>query len=444
MADHTQDAAQLQKMLKDRFESDGEDEAKVQTPRIEPSSPKEADKPHPKLGSILSAKRPRQIIKTIFALALIVAAGWAPGHRLFQVSSVEAIINARVITLRTPIDGIVGFQPGTNRVNRKIEADALIARVENQRVNRTQLNDLTRQLDLARVEQDRLIAQRTSLTGRKSRLIAQEQQYRNTRLQALGTRSDEARAEQAEKAARLKLAQQRHTRSTQLLGQKVVSADRFDETRTNVEILKAGLARVNAKIRHIELETKTLESGHHFGDHYNDRTRQAVEIEQTNELLADINVQLNAQTKRIASLTASLERERNNLQTQAFAEITLPVSGKVWETLVASGEQVTRGQPLIRVLDCAHALVTTAVSEEVYNRLTVGTSATFILRESGREFPATVAQLSGVTSAAANLAILPSALEKEPYRATVDVPGLAQGGTCLLGKTGRVVFDSKT
>ena len=53
----------------------------------------------------------------------------------------------------------------------------------------------------------------------------------------------------------------------------------------------------------------------------------------------------------------------------------------MWELLTASGEQVQRGQDLMRLLDCNAALVTAVVSEAVYNRLQIGSRATFRLRD---------------------------------------------------------------
>ena len=98
---------------------------------------------------------------------------------------------------------------------------------------------------------------------------------------------------------------------------------------------------------------------------------------------------------------------------------------------------------MVRLLDCSSAIITAAVSESVYNRLSVGTPAEFRFREGGSNLPGEVVQLTGVAAAPANLAILPSALKKESYRVMVSVPGLVSGGRCHVGRTGRVIFKSQ-
>ena len=93
------------------------------------------------------------------------------------------------------------------------------------------------------------------------------------------------------------------------------------------------------------------------------------------------------------------------------------------------------------MVDCSQTVVTAAVSETVYNLLVPGMAAMFTFREGGDPLPGRVVQLTGVASASANLAITPGALRAEAYRVGVDVPGLAGGDGCALGRTGKVVFD---
>ncbi len=410
----------------------------------DPATSKQSVRFSATLLALAKAQRTKQVIKTLVGILLIIAAGWAPAARLFQVSSVEAIINARVVTVRTPIEGVVQFQREISDLYDVLGNGALIAKVENQRIDTSQANDLTKQIELELIEFDRVKAEKKSLLFRRARLVDRVEQYRTIRLKELQTRIDEAIANQAEFEAKLASTDARRERSAKLFEKELVAVGSHYEIQNEVAILNAGLERVKAQRRRVELEYDTLAEGGFFGDSFNDQIRPATEIDTTDDAIAEVNARLAALSDRIESLEQSLEREKGNLNRQQHAEIILPVTGQIWEPLVANGEQVSRGQPLLRMLDCKTVLVTTAVSEEVYNRLTVGEKATFILRGSNREFAARVTQLSGVSSASANLAILPSALEKEPYRATVKVPELDAGGQCLLGKTGRVIFDVKT
>jgi hypothetical protein len=73
--------------------------------------------------------------------------------------------------------------------------------------------------------------------------------------------------------------------------------------------------------------------------------------------------------------------------------------------------------------------------------LSVGSPARFRPTDGGPDLQGVVTNLTGLAEAAANLAIVPSALNREAYRATVRVPELASEPSCAIGRTGRVIFD---
>jgi multidrug resistance efflux pump len=121
----------------------------------------------------------------------------------------------------------------------------------------------------------------------------------------------------------------------------------------------------------------------------------------------------------------------------------LPVTGRVWEIMTAAGEDVRAGQPLARILDCSSAVVTANVTERVYNHLQIGQTALFRPADGSQDVKGTIVNLTGSAGAAANLAISPDALSKEPYRVTVSVPRVdAETQDCKVGRTGRVIFEN--
>ena len=49
----------------------------------------------------------RRFLKIALGVGLVVAFGWAPLRAMLATTSVEAIVNARIETIRAPIEGIV-------------------------------------------------------------------------------------------------------------------------------------------------------------------------------------------------------------------------------------------------------------------------------------------------------------------------------------------------
>jgi hypothetical protein len=125
------------------------------------------------------------------------------------------------------------------------------------------------------------------------------------------------------------------------------------------------------------------------------------------------------------------------------AVLSSPVDGQVWEVLVAPGEEVRKGQDLMRLLDCSGALVTATVRESVFNQLHIGDKAQFRFSNQSGRYDGTIVRMSGSAAPPDNLAIQPTGLSPGGYRIAVSVPELASA-QCGVGRTGTVVFNSSS
>lgn len=414
------------------------DEARKPTTEDPASAPAQAT-PEP-------AKKPAKFwsraAKSALGLALVILAGWGPAMRLFQVSSTEAVVNARVVTLRAPIEGVVDFKADLNDLNGVFAKDSILATISDPHADRRRLIDFDREIETARIERAALIASKEPLLRAQATYRRQVENFRQGRIAELQARLSEADAEIATIDAEVERARAHLERRNALFERSVVAKSETEDAIAALKVHEGRKAQAAARLERIGVEIEALRKGVFIGDHYNDRPQSMQELDDVTIRIADLDVAIEAKSRRVGALERAREEERANFRRASFASVLAPIGGRVWEPLVANGEQVVRGQDLARLLDCAHPIVTTAVNEQVYNKLSLGDVATFILREGGREYPARIVQLSGVSSAPANLAILPSALEKEPYRATVSVAGLGEADGCLVGKTGRVVFRS--
>jgi len=123
------------------------------------------------------------------------------------------------------------------------------------------------------------------------------------------------------------------------------------------------------------------------------------------------------------------------------AVLSSPIDGQVWEVLVAPGEEVRKGQDLMRVLDCSGTIVTATVREAVFNQLRIGDEAQFRPSGQSKVYSGSIIRMSGSAAPPDNLAIQATALAPGGYRVAVSVPELA-AGQCNVGRTGSVVFNS--
>ena len=87
--------------------------------------------------------------KAVIGLLLLAVVGWLPIRSLLQATSTEAVVNARLVTLRAPIEGDIEAPAGIN-VGTHFKAGDTVLRVVNRRADRSRIDDLTRLIDQLR------------------------------------------------------------------------------------------------------------------------------------------------------------------------------------------------------------------------------------------------------------------------------------------------------
>ncbi|MBN8909155.1 MAG: efflux RND transporter periplasmic adaptor subunit, partial [Rhodospirillales bacterium] len=140
------------------------------------------------------------------------------------------------------------------------------------------------------------------------------------------------------------------------------------------------------RIEEASIELAAARNGSFLGDSYNDRPSSAQRADEVRQRIGDLTANLASRAAEIGRLRGELAAEEARFRNLSDVEIAMPVSGRVWEVMASPGEQVRRGQDLIRILDCSTAVVTANVAEAVYNRLKIGSPATFHPSDSGESF----------------------------------------------------------
>jgi multidrug resistance efflux pump len=383
----------------------------------------------------------RRALKTLAALALIVALGWSPVQRLFSTTSAEATVNARVITLRSPIDGrIVDWRPET-MVGAPLHSQERLLQIENSRADRSRLDELQRTLatlvDQRVAASDRL----TALQKQRNEQVGLFETFKHYRIAHIEVRRRELVAEREAAVARLEAAAAARERAVKLIERGVQTQAANDQAMREHKVALAELAVIERRLDASDVELTAARQGTFVADGFNDIPRSAQRASEIAQLAADVEVTVKELDQRIESLRAQIETESTRYRAISVATMNSPTDGRVWEILTAPGEDVHRGQELVRVLDCKGAVVTAAVSEANFNRIQIGDTATFRLRGEKEDLAGRVIGLHGLASVPANLAISHRMLTREPYHATVEVPALSRGADCQVGRTGIVIFQ---
>jgi multidrug resistance efflux pump len=382
----------------------------------------------------------RRMSKAAIGLLILLVVGWMPLRALFESTSTEAVVNARLITLRAPIEGQIEPDSAGMNVGTEIAAGLPMLRIVNRRADRGRLDDLRRLVDQLESEREGLIARITELSTLQVDLNNQVRTFQDARMRQLAERSGELASELAAAAATRDAAAKALARVAPMADSGSISKATMEKYTRDSQVTAEAYAALEHRMAALQVELVAAQKGTSIGDSYNDTPRSAQRGDEVGQRLGELYSDLRERDARVFNLRKELTEETKRFAENSQAELTAPVVGRVWEVLTAPGESVVRGQDLVRLLDCSGVVVTAAVSESIYNRLHIGQSATFRLRGEQAIHAGRVVSLTGVATAPANLAIQPGALAKEPYRVTVTLDDAAKASQCKVGRTGRVTF----
>ncbi|TGN89282.1 HlyD family efflux transporter periplasmic adaptor subunit [Bradyrhizobium yuanmingense] len=380
----------------------------------------------------------RRGAKVAIGLAIVAVFGWLPLRAIWENSSVEAVLNSRLVTLRTPIGGrVAAAQRVTDQA--KLEAGTVVLRVFNSRGDRTRLDDLRRQKSRLENERPSLAAKLALAQAAQKDLARQAALFRDGRVLQLEARIAEIQTSIEAAAARRDEASAAVERASSLAKSGNVSTVELARLTRELSVSQQTELGARKRLDAAKVELAAARNGSFLGDSYNDRPSSVQREEEMRQRAGDLEADLARTDTEIAWLANEIIVEEVRFADLTEANITTPVAGRVWEMMTSPGEDVQAGQPLLKVLDCSGAVITANVTENVYNRLQLGDHATFEPNDGGEPISGTVVNLTGAAGAPANLAINPDALSKEPYRVTVASRDAA-ARACTVGRTGRVVF----
>jgi multidrug resistance efflux pump len=384
----------------------------------------------------------RRLLKVAAGLAIVAVFGWLPLKAIWQTSSVEAVVNARIVTLRSPIDGAVTSQSSHVPPRSAVKEGDVILRIVNARGERTRLDDLRRQMSRLENERPSFAAKLAAAEAAQQDLARQASQFREGRMLQLEARIAEIQSAIEAAASRREEATAAVERASSLIKSGSVSTVELARLTREQSIARQTEIGARRRLDAANVELSGAKNGTYLGDSYNDRPSSVQREEEMRQRAGDLKADLAHADTEIEWLSHEIASEQLHYANRSEADIRAPVSGRIWEMMTSPGEDVRAGQPLLKLLDCSGTVVTANVTESVYNRLQLGEQADFEPNDGSPAIQGTIINLTGASGAPANLAIDPTALNKEPYRVSVSMPGVdATGKDCAVGRTGRVVFN---
>jgi multidrug resistance efflux pump len=383
-------------------------------------------------------------ILTVGAGVLLLAGGLyiAVGERMVGTSA-DATVNARIVTMRAPVDGTMTFSAGT--IGTRLAAGQPIAEIFDTRHDNVRLLELEKTKETLQSELARSTRQLQSLQNLRDQMLDQAGKYQQGRVRQIDTRLAEAKATLESAHSRLRETESTLKRTTDLSARSLITAITLERAQSAFEIAQQDVKSADQRVSALTTELESARNGVFLGDSYNDMPFSSQRIRDFDLRLSDLSADRGQIEQRLTQTEQQIAKERVRLNNLTSAALTAPTAVMVWDRLAESGEHVRRGQDLVRLAECSNLIITASVSESVFNTLTPGAQAQLRLFGDSRVFAATVIRLGGSGAGAlyANMAVGASAEHLKRFDITLKAPALADHSDleCAIGRTGRLVFS---
>ncbi|MBW6424941.1 HlyD family efflux transporter periplasmic adaptor subunit [Rhizobium sp. XQZ8] len=386
-----------------------------------------------------------KLVKIIVGLIIVLVAGYVVVGEQLTGASADAVINARLTTVRSSISGRLGLQD--RPLGAQVRRNEQIGDVTDDLVDNVRAGDLENEKAQGAAEHTRLLKDLMSVQEAIVLLRERSRNYSADRIRQLEAQVAASQSLGDAAEAKLKSATLELQRTSSLANRGIETGVSYQRAQSLVEVSRLELANARAETVAASVSLEAARRGTFLGDGYNDAPYSEQRIAELELRQAELKSQVDAQAARLAAVDARLSAERLRVNRLGSATLQSNVNGLLWDVLAASGETVQRGEDVVRLVDCDSTIVTLSVSESVYNSLTVGGSAQFRLNGRTEVMSGTVTRLAGAGAETIykNLAIAPSRRHLERYDVTVTVPALQDDAKlrCLVGRTGRVFFDRR-
>ncbi len=372
------------------------------------------------------------------AAAVLAIGAYAVLSDQFAIVSDNAVVSAYTISLRTPIDGLVGGRP--MKIGDLVRRSSLVATVTNDRVDDQHLVDLRAHLARARAELAAVSAEMEGLKSLSAILKQRADEYKAASTARLRGSVTEALDLLVALNYRRDEAKQTLDRSSSLAERGFASTADLDRAKANFGSLFSQAAAQSGRLASLEAQLTAIKSGIVTEPGSTDVAYSQQREDEIAIRLQDLMQQRQFIVSDVNETATRLAEEEAQVAKLRTATTLAPTSGMIWKVSASPGERINAGEPIAEVVDCAAAFIIADVPQTRVPDIEVGSKAEFLISgETAKRYGQVVSVTSDATDGDRNLAAIP--FEERGATATVRIQIDGDKG-CFVGRRARVVLPS--
>ena len=393
----------------------------------------------------LALKNVARLVKIGLAAGLICAGLYAVISGRGYITSDNAVVSAYTVSVRVPVAGrLSGIGV---RVGDTVRSGAVLARVDDERINDQRLVDLRHLVTRSNAERaayaheiEILIGQRDGLLRRATDHGVASSDYRDRQVEEMARTLDS-------KVARREQARRDLARKSSLTRDGYASVAETERLHTEYDVttLEAGAQEV--KLGYVRAQAQASRAGVFLENGSND-------VAYSTQRADEVSIRIAEAERAMASYAAAgdeaqvrLASEEHRIALLRGADLIAPVEGVVWKLGASDGELLAIGDMVAELVDCRSAFVIVSIPQHRFSDVVTGAEARFRLSGEKTERTGRVLGVTGETSLANDRHLAAAPVVQAAATATVRMELTPAGadagsGACAVGRTARVLLPA--
>ena len=336
-----------------------------------------------------------RFLRFVIGACLLGLPSWFLMPRLWTITSAQAVVNAHVITLTSPIEGVVTVPPP--QLGRLVTQGSVLLQIDAPMVDQGKIEELETE-SATLVGRVGALKQHSAKTeALKNELLISLNNYKDSMVRRVAHELEEARseAEAADASLRQRASEEaeEQVRSRRGLG----SLHELNLARFTAEIASKNAARATTAVTRLADQLESMKRGVFTGpgDSRNDVPYSQQRIHELTVQQLDDDARIQENQARITQLQKQIESETKRAKRRSSYQLKAPVDGIVWRHFVTQDGTVGPQTKLMQIIITSSVFLDATLNEKYADDIRPGDMVAIRLIGADGETPGTVKYILG-------------------------------------------------
>ena len=291
---------------------------------------------------------------------------------LWKITSAQAVVNAHVITLTSPMEGIVTQSPPP--LGRLVTQGSVLLQIDSPMVNQGKIDELKTEVASLVGRVQALKQHRAKTETLKSELLVGLNSYKESMVHRVEHELAEARSEAEAADATLRQRVSEENEEQSLVRRGMASQRELNMTRFTAEIASKNAARASTAVTRLSDQLESMKKGVFTGpgDSRNDVPYSQQEIHELTVQQLDDDARIQENQSRITHLESQIEGETKRSRSKSSYQLKAPIDGIVWRHFVAQDSSVGPQTKLMQLIVTSSVFIDATLNEKYADDISPG------------------------------------------------------------------------